>query len=85
MINYGIDTRDLAEMDLDSDLPSSDWSIPDSERKIRRDFRSECIFSIDPATARDLDDALHIKKLPNGNWEVGVHIADVAYFVKVRA
>lgn len=39
------------------------------------------ICTIDPATARDLDDALSIKKLENGNYEVGVHIADVSYFV----
>ena len=39
------------------------------------------IFSIDPPTARDLDDALSIKALPGGSFQVGVHIADVAYFV----
>ncbi|XP_048460543.1 DIS3-like exonuclease 2 [Rhincodon typus] len=43
--------------------------------------RKECIFTIDPATARDLDDALSCRKLPDGNFEVGVHIADVSYFV----
>ncbi|KAF3858546.1 hypothetical protein F7725_011747 [Dissostichus mawsoni] len=41
----------------------------------------ECIFTIDPATARDLDDALSCKLLPDGNFELGVHIADVSYFV----
>ncbi|MGH0164589.1 UNVERIFIED_CONTAM: hypothetical protein FKN15_055843 [Acipenser sinensis] len=41
-----------------------------------------CIFTIDPATARDLDDALSCKPLPDGNFEVGVHIADVSYFVE---
>lgn len=56
--------------------------MPPAEIARRRDFRNECVFSIDPATARDLDDALHIKKLPKKNtYEVGVHIADVAYFV----
>lgn len=38
--------------------------------------------SIDPTTARDLDDALSITPLPNGNYRIGVHIADVSYFVK---
>lgn len=40
------------------------------------------IFSIDPPTARDLDDALSIEPAPGGGWRVGVHIADVAYFIK---
>lgn len=40
------------------------------------------IFTIDPATARDLDDALHVTPLPNGNFEVGVHIADVSYYIQ---
>ena len=47
--------------------------------------RNECVFTIDPATARDLDDALHVKQLDNGNYEVGVHIADVSYFVKPQS
>jgi protein SSD1 len=63
-------------------LPETPWSIPDVEYKKRRDLRSECIFSIDPKTAKDLDDALHIKELPDGFFEVGVHIADVSYFLK---
>ncbi|TUH55601.1 DIS3-like exonuclease 2 [Bagarius yarrelli] len=46
------------------------------------DCRNECIFTIDPATARDLDDALSCKQLPDGNLEVGVHIADVSYFIE---
>lgn len=41
----------------------------------------EIICTIDPATARDLDDALSVKKLSNGNYEIGVHIADVGHFV----
>ena len=39
------------------------------------------LFSIDPSTARDLDDALSIENLGNGRWRVGVHIADVAHFI----
>jgi hypothetical protein len=45
-------------------------------------FRNECILTIDPPTARDLDDALSCKKLDNGNFLVGVHIADVSYFLE---
>lgn len=48
----------------------------------RRDLREKLICSIDPPGCVDIDDALHAKKLPNGNWEVGVHIADVTHFVK---
>ena len=51
------------------------------EYKKRRDMRDICIFTIDPATARDLDDALHCIKLDDDLYEVGVHIADVSYFV----
>ena len=47
----------------------------------RRDFRAHRIFTIDPTNARDLDDALHITPLPEGGYEVGVHIADVSFFV----
>ena len=47
----------------------------------RRDVRDWRIVSIDPATARDLDDALSVRALDDGTFEVGVHIADVSYFV----
>lgn len=56
--------------------------IPEKEIKKRRDFRGITTFTIDPADAKDFDDALSIRKLENGNWEVGVHIADVSYYVK---
>jgi ribonuclease R len=56
--------------------------IPDEEYKTRRDFRGITTFTIDPADAKDFDDALSLRKLANGNWEVGVHIADVTYYVK---
>lgn len=48
----------------------------------RRDFREVTTFTIDPADAKDFDDALSMSRLPNGNWEIGVHIADVSYYVK---
>ncbi|XP_059162811.1 DIS3-like exonuclease 2 isoform X2 [Physella acuta] len=82
----------LIELDID-DSPFSDkviqclptnlpWTIPDSEYAYRKDLRSSCIFTIDPATARDLDDAVSIEDLGGGKYQVGVHIADVSYFVK---
>ena len=47
----------------------------------RRDMRDVTTFTIDPADAKDFDDALSIQKLKNGNWEIGVHIADVSHYV----
>ncbi|MCX6713288.1 MAG: VacB/RNase II family 3'-5' exoribonuclease, partial [Candidatus Vogelbacteria bacterium] len=52
------------------------------ETKKRRDFRQVPTFTIDPVDAKDYDDALSFQTLPNGNFEVGIHIADVAYFVR---
>lgn len=48
----------------------------------REDMRKVTTFTIDPKDAKDFDDALSIRKLPNGNWEIGVHIADVTHYVK---
>lgn len=55
--------------------------IPAEEYKKRRDFRDVLTFTIDPADAKDFDDALSFQKLDNGNYEVGVHIADVTHYV----
>lgn len=48
----------------------------------RRDFRDICTFTIDPADAKDFDDALSFRTLESGNFEVGVHIADVTHYVR---
>jgi len=58
------------------------FEIPQDEIKNRRDFRQVPTFTIDPADAKDFDDALSVQKLENGLWEVGVHIADVTWYVK---
>ena len=55
--------------------------ISNEEIKKRRDFRTITTFTIDPADAKDFDDALSLQKLKNGNWEVGIHIADVTHYV----
>jgi ribonuclease R len=59
--------------------------IPAEEYKTRRDFREVPTFTIDPKDAKDFDDALSVQKLSNGNWEVGVHIADVTYYVDLKS
>ena len=56
--------------------------ITDKDRAGRKDFRKVLTFTIDPADAKDYDDALSFRKLEDGNYEVGVHIADVSYYVK---
>jgi len=56
--------------------------IPQDEIHNRKDFRDVLTITIDPADAKDFDDAISLKKLQNGNWEIGVHIADVSYYVK---
>lgn len=59
------------------------WTVPDTEIQCRRDIRkSHRIFSVDPKGCQDIDDAMSIRKLANGHYELGVHIADVTYFVK---
>ncbi|CAF1285953.1 unnamed protein product [Adineta steineri] len=63
-------------------LEKDKWSIPEEEFSKRLDLRNQCIFTIDPATARDLDDALSCERLDNGHYKIGVHIADVSYFVQ---
>src|SRR5690554_1822678 len=58
--------------------------ISKEEIKARRDFRGIPTFTIDPADAKDFDDAVSYQKLPNGNMEVGVHIADVTHYVNMQ-
>jgi ribonuclease R len=57
------------------------FEIPEAEYLKRRDFREITTFTIDPADAKDFDDALSIRKLESGNWEIGIHIADVTHYV----
>lgn len=58
------------------------WIVTDVDLPNRRDFRELDVCSIDPPGCTDIDDALHARRLENGNFEVGVHIADVSHFVK---
>ena len=86
----GIDVLEVLEsMDIVSEFPEDVMAeaeaVPDAPSQEdlvgRVDLRQEVTFTIDGADAKDLDDAVHIKRLPNGNFELGVHIADVSYYV----
>ncbi len=80
----------LAEYGLPYEFPSNveDYAnnintlISEKEIQERRDMRSTLTFTIDPKDAKDFDDALSFKKLPNGNYEIGVHIADVSHYLQ---
>lgn len=74
-------TEDFTENVLKC-LPPTPWTIPEREFESRKDLRGERIFTIDPSTAKDLDDALSVKVNEDGTYDVGVHIADVSHFVK---
>lgn len=87
LLEYDVQYRPFPKAVLDC-LPKEghDWIVPpsmdDPGWRGRRDLRGLQICSIDPVGCQDIDDALHARPLPNGNYEVGVHIADVSHFVK---
>lgn len=87
LLEYDVQYRPFPKAVLDC-LPNEghEWKVPanldDSGWRDRRDLRGLQICSIDPIGCQDIDDALHARPLPNGNFEVGVHIADVSHFVK---
>ncbi|KAI6250081.1 Exosome complex exonuclease dis3 [Erysiphe necator] len=89
LLEYDVQYRPFAKTVLDC-LPveGHNWIVPvnleDPGWKDRKDFRDLGICSIDPIGCQDIDDALHARPLPNGNIQVGVHIADVSHFVKPR-
>ncbi|KAK1819775.1 exosome catalytic subunit dis3 [Friedmanniomyces endolithicus] len=87
LLEWDVQYRPFPKTVLDC-LPAEghDWKVPvstsDPGWRGRRDLRDLLVCSIDPPGCVDIDDALHAKQLPNGNFEVGVHIADVSHFVK---
>lgn len=80
----------LAQYNLPNKFPQEvedfanniDTSITAKDISSRRDMRKDLTFTIDPATAKDFDDALSFKALENGNYEVGIHIADVSHYLQ---
>ena len=80
----------MAEFELPYRFPENvsksaeqiETAISEEEIKQRRDFRRTVTFTIDPEDAKDFDDALSLRKMKNGNWEIGVHIADVTHYVQ---
>jgi exosome complex exonuclease DIS3/RRP44 len=88
LLEHDIPYRPFSQAILNCLPPEGDnWIVPPKDDshpawRNRIDLREENICSIDPPGCQDIDDALHAKRLPNGNIQAGVHIADVSYFVK---
>ena len=80
LADYGLPYSFPEEVERDAE--KIDRRILDEEVAKRRDMRDTLTFTIDPKDAKDFDDALSIKPLENGNWEIGVHIADVSHYVR---
>ena len=78
---HNIDVTPYSQ-ELINGLPSGDYVLTEEDITGREDWRHECVFTIDPDTAVDLDDAVSCKLLENGNYEIGVHISDVTHFME---
>lgn len=82
LLERGIIADFSEEIEKEAHDAKAKWSpIPEEEIAKRRDIRETTTFTIDPKTAKDFDDALSFKYLENGDYEIGVHIADVSHFV----
>ena len=82
MAEYGLPEHFPENVEIEAKKISN--KISQDEISKRRDFRNITTFTIDPADAKDFDDALSLKKLDNGHWEIGVHIADVTHYLKTK-
>ena len=90
----GVDVLSVAKShDIQTEFPDEvtaelmrlDLSIAAGELKRRLDLRDELIFTIDPEDAKDFDDAISLKRSDSGNYQLGVHIADVSYYVRDKS
>ena len=73
------------EPEVEQAAETIDARITEEEIARRRDFRDTITFTVDPADAKDFDDALSVRRLREGVWEIGVHIADVTHYVRPRS
>ena len=72
-------------LDESNKIFQTNRTILQEEISKRKDLRNTLTFTIDPKTAKDFDDAVSFKKLPNGNYEIGIHIADVSHYVTEKS
>jgi ribonuclease R len=80
MAEFDLPSHFLKEVELEAGAIKD--GISNYDISTRRDFRAITTFTIDPKDAKDFDDALSFHTLPNGNYEIGIHIADVSHYVK---
>jgi len=80
LVEYGFPLRFPAP--VEKEASSIPFEIPKTEIKKRRDMRNVTTFTIDPVDAKDFDDALSVHQIDEQHWEIGVHIADVSYYLK---
>ncbi|XP_033113852.1 helicase with zinc finger domain 2-like isoform X2 [Anneissia japonica] len=86
-LEHNVDVQDQWSESVKKEVKESKkfnekWRIPETEIGDRLDLRKESVFTIDPVDANDLDDALSVTILSDGNYKVGIHISDVSYFVQ---
>ena len=81
LLEHDIPHSSFSEAVMDC-LPSLPWTIGAEDERSRVDLRGLNICSVDPPGCTDIDDALHCLQMANGNYEVGVHIADVSHFIR---
>ena len=82
LAEFGLPYKFPEEVEKEADTIPVKLTATDYEK--RRDFRDVTTFTIDPEDAKDFDDALSLQKLSNGNWEAGIHIADVTHYMRPK-
>ena len=81
LLEYGLPYK--FPENIENDAAKISMEITEKDIALRRDMRSTTTFTIDPKDAKDFDDALSFKQLSNGNYEIGIHIADVSHYVQL--